>query len=122
MRRIREYKWAIAAASVLILTLTVIGVQYSADQATDSYRITSISCDNIRAGMSGAQVNDILGRTADQQYHPWDISVLLAPAPGTIPEWEKIWIGKDKAAIIVHFDTDGKVCNKQFFVKLGEDD
>src|SRR5262249_53318271 len=91
-------------------------------------RITSDNSDRIQLGMTEGEVESILGRPADRQYHPWDISVGLAPAPGTDPEWEKMWVGQKKrqfpffwietespqAVILVHFDVNGKVSKKGF--------
>jgi len=95
-------------------------------------RITSETCDRIQLGMTESQVEAILGRPADLQHHPWDISGALPPAPGTNPEWEKMWVGQKRKAflwiaadpsspafILVHFDVNGKVCNKGF--SLGSD-
>jgi hypothetical protein len=38
----------------------------------------------------------------------------MAPAPGTSPEWEKLWFNQKKEFIVVHFDPDGKVTKKGF--------
>jgi hypothetical protein len=78
--------------------------------------------------MTESQVQSILVKPADRQYHPWDMAVGLPIAQGTEPEWEKMWIGQKKirlpffwleadhspAFILVHFDVNGKVCNKYY--------
>jgi hypothetical protein len=63
----------------------------------------------IHIGMSETQVQDIIGRPADKEYHPWDIVVFMTPAPGSSPEWEKMWLGKEWM-ILVQFDSDHRVC------------
>jgi hypothetical protein len=69
------------------------------------------TCARIQNGMTEREVEEILGGSAHQQHHPWDISVLLRPSPGADPEWEKLWVG-DMWTVIVHFDAEGKVCGK----------
>jgi hypothetical protein len=76
-------------------------------------RVTPKNFGRVQPGMTEAAVEQILGRRADHEYHPWDISVFLKPAPGTKPEWEKIWKGPH-GTIFIHFDAQGKVCNKAF--------
>jgi hypothetical protein len=77
--------------------------------------------------MTESQVESILGKPADLQFHPRHGGLPISP--GTNPEWEKNWFGKKKSQfrffwveadnatptiIYVHFDFDGKVCNKGF--------
>lgn len=62
----------------------------------------------IRIGMAESEVSSILGRPADREYHPWDISVFMQPAAGLSPEWEKMWVGQEWM-ILVQFDAAGKV-------------
>jgi hypothetical protein len=93
--------------------------------------ISAQNCDRIEIGMTESQVESILGKSADLQYHPWQFGVGsgLPRAPGTKPELEKMWIGQKErefpffwrelknstpAYILVDFDVDGKVCNKGF--------
>jgi hypothetical protein len=58
--------------------------------------------------MTEPEVEAVLGRPADHEYHPWDSAVFMEPASGQPPEWEKMWLG-DEWMILVHFDADGKV-------------
>jgi hypothetical protein len=78
-------------------------------------RITSENSWRIELGMSEPEVESILGKPADRQYHPWDVSVRLASRPGEHPEWEKIW-ESDNGSIIVHFDAQGRVSNRAYSV------
>jgi hypothetical protein len=109
-----KYLWS-GIGALLIVGCFVVGFWWNSNRNGPSNHVTSEDCDRIQLGMTERQAESILGRPADRQYHPWDISVALAPAPGTSPEWEKMWIGpKKQSFILVHFDASGKVINKAF--------
>jgi hypothetical protein len=84
-------------------------------QTTDPLqRINETNFEQLTRGMTENQVLAILRSKPDRQHHPWDIAVFLKLAPGTDPDWEKMWFGAEKMVIILHFDDQGKVCNKGF--------
>ncbi len=92
--------------------MIALAVRWNANRGGTADKITPEVSAEIQLGMTERQVETLLGRPADRQYHPWDIAVLLAPAPGTEPEWEKLWIGNNGTVMIVQFNAEGKVCNK----------
>jgi hypothetical protein len=71
------------------------------------------NCQRIHFGMTESEVEAILGRQADDQYHPWEFVPYILPENGTSPEWEKAWLGEDWA-IFVQFDSQGKVCARGY--------
>lgn len=70
--------------------------------------ITVANCDRIKAGMSAAQIEDILGRKPDE--------ILVV---GGI-ELERIWIGRT-GSIDVAFDVKGFVVSRMPFLSIGGD-
>ena len=111
----RKYLWLSIGVSLIVGCLIAVGFRWNSNRTIPGNHVTSEDCDRIQLGMTERQVESILGKPADWQYHPWDISVGLAPAPGTSPEWEKMWIApKEQSFILVHFDAKGKVINKGF--------
>lgn len=70
--------------------------------------VNPLAASRLRAGMTEAKVQAVLGRPADREYHPWDIAVFMPPDPGTSPEWEKAWEGQEWV-VLVHFDDAGRV-------------
>jgi hypothetical protein len=114
-------QWLLVTFLLLVpAAIATVGLSWNANRARNSDPISSKNYERIRLGMTDGEVQAVLGGPADRQYHPWDVAVFLPPAPGTSPEWEKMWLGKDKSVIIVHFDSDGKVCNKTFATGLFE--
>ena len=111
---------ALGVPLLMILILGFTQAQRNTGPVIDTDRITSVNYGRIRHGMTERQVYQILGRSADREYHPWEIVLSLKPLPGTDPEWEKMWIGKDMMAIIIHFDQQGRVCNKAY-LKLSQE-
>ena len=71
------------------------------------------NCARIQIGMTEREVEEILGRPADREYHPWDITTFVRPTPGTEPEWEKAW-SEQLWSVFVHFDAQGRVCGKGY--------
>jgi hypothetical protein len=69
------------------------------------------ACARIQIGMTEREVEGILGRPADREYHPWDIATFVRPTPGTDPEWEKAW-SEQLWSVFVQFDAQGRVCAK----------
>jgi hypothetical protein len=69
--------------------------------------------EQVRIGMSEAEVEQTMGRPADREHHPWDVAVWLPPRAGTYPDWEKAWDAR-QGTILVHFDARGAVCERGF--------
>jgi outer membrane protein assembly factor BamE (lipoprotein component of BamABCDE complex) len=109
-----KYVWLGIGALAIAGVLIAFGFWWNSKPIGPANHVTTEACDRIQLGMTERQVESILGKPADRQYHPWDVFIFLAPAPGTSPEWEKMWIGEKEAVIIVHFDANGKVSNKAF--------
>src|SRR4051794_18188065 len=90
---------------LFLLLTSAIGICYWLFQSDP---INPWAKNRIRPGMTESEVQDLLGRRADREYHPWDIAVFMQPTAGTSPEWEKVWVGQEWM-ILVHFDADRKV-------------
>jgi hypothetical protein len=108
----RQMKKKLAYAGVGIALLVIVSCLASVYFGSQD-PVSPRNFQRIQLGMTEGEVELILGRFADQQYHPWDQFPRLNPVPGADIEWEMVWIGQYEV-IVVHFDSEGKVCNKGF--------
>ncbi len=92
----QKYIWLSAAITLIAVFVVFDNTWRSSNPSSLTDAITSEHFNTIKIGMTEQEVEGILGKLADRQYHPWDISVFLKPAPGTDPTWEKMWIGREE--------------------------
>ncbi len=85
VKRTQKYILVVAAVALLAAFVVLVDIWRSPNPTGLIDAVTPENFDRIKLGMSEREVEDILGRPADREYHPWDISVFLAPAPGTSP-------------------------------------